>query len=100
MNQLILAYFEENNSLPCGTCDVCRGQKQDLHSKEENWKEMLVNSLQTGPQSLAVLLLEIDIHEHNLFKDFIRTMIDKDFLLLDKLLIKFSSFSKSFSDFF
>jgi len=83
-SQLILAYFEENNALPCGTCDVCRGQKQDLHSKEENWKEMLVNSLQTGPQSLAVLLLEIDIHEQNLFKDFIRTMIDKDFLLLDE----------------
>jgi ATP-dependent DNA helicase RecQ len=83
-SQLILAYFEEKNALKCGTCDVCRSQKQVPTSSEINWKQFLEKKLLGGPFSLVDLLTEIELHEQNQFKDFVRIMIDKNELQIDE----------------
>jgi ATP-dependent DNA helicase RecQ len=76
-SQLILAYFEEKNAIPCGTCDLCRQANSTLSNKESIWKEMILLKSTQGMHTIADLLAFVEPHEQNQFKDFLRILLDQ-----------------------
>lgn len=74
-SQYILSYFGENNSKPCGICDICKeGPKNELD--EEALINAIEKALQNGPQSShSVVLNLVQYNEGNVLNT-IRHLIE------------------------
>jgi ATP-dependent DNA helicase RecQ len=71
-SRLLLEYFEENDTVNCGQCDVCR--KRALHREEDRDFDRLVDFLRKWPAgSISLQELEQNIpavtrHSHALLR--------------------------------
>lgn len=84
-SQLLLAYFGETNTDPCGQCDVCLEEKRKvLHTDEyENISNQIKQLLALHPMELKMLVNSItDVHEDKIIHT-IQWMIDNEQLKYD-----------------
>ncbi|MCX6297273.1 MAG: RecQ family ATP-dependent DNA helicase [Bacteroidetes bacterium] len=81
-SQLLLAYFGEIETNPCGQCDVCLEEKRKvLHTDEyENISNQIKQLLTVHPMELKMLVNSItDVHEDKIIHT-IQLMIDNEHL--------------------
>ncbi len=79
-SQLLLAYFGEIETAPCGQCDVCLEEKRKvLHTDEyENISNQIKQLLAVHPMELKMLINSItDVHEDKIIHA-IQFMVDND----------------------
>lgn len=77
-SQILLAYFGEKNTKPCGQCDICLKQKETQVSEDEfaTISEKVLQLLVDAPQPLAKLAQLTAFKEPKLIK-VIRFMMDQ-----------------------
>lgn len=81
-SQLLLAYFGEIETVPCGQCDICLEEKRKvLHTDEfERISKQIKELLTLHPMELKMLINSItDVHEDKIIHT-IQVMIDNDAL--------------------
>jgi ATP-dependent DNA helicase RecQ len=81
-SQLLLAYFGEIETNPCGQCDVCLEERRKvLHTDEyENISKQIKQLLTVHPMELKMLVNSItDVHEDKIIHT-IQLMIDNEHL--------------------
>lgn len=81
-SQLLLAYFGEIETAPCGQCDICLEEKRKvLHTDEfERISTQIKELLTLHPMELKMLINSItDVHEDKIIHT-IQVMIDNDAL--------------------
>ena len=79
-SQLLLAYFGEIETTPCGQCDVCLEEKRKvLHTDEyENISNQIKQLLVVHPMELKMLINSItDVHEDKIIHT-IQLMVDHE----------------------
>lgn len=83
--QMIQDYFNEGTFDTCGICDVCieKRKKENVRAFDELRMEIL-NMLKQGSQTVENLEERIAPHDHELFVDVIREMVDDGELEYDK----------------
>lgn len=84
-NQILLTYFGEKNTRPCGKCDICLKQKEIMLQDEEVTKiRSTVSAVLASTQlPLHVLVKKIPFREQKVVK-VIRFMLDGGELITDK----------------
>ena len=77
-NQVLLSYFGEKNTKPCGQCDICLKQKE-TELTEEEFSEIslrITALLQTEPMTMSRLVRDAGYKEQKLLK-VLRFMMDR-----------------------
>ena len=64
-SQILLSYFGEKNTKPCGKCDICLKNKEKSLSDDdfETINAMIINTLQNEPQSINSLTKKLRFKE-------------------------------------
>lgn len=64
-SQILLSYFGEKNTKPCGKCDICLKNKDKSLSDAdfESISTKIINTLQNEPQSINSLTKKLDFKE-------------------------------------
>lgn len=80
----LLRYFGEKESLPCGKCDICKGEHESgiSHSDFERIQQKIIAQLNKQPYSTAELVRAIDEPEP-LILNVTRWLLDKGRLQLN-----------------
>ncbi len=83
-SQLLLSYFGEINSLPCGQCDVCLSKTENVLTEKIYHKYSLkvIDVLKLNPLHPSKLLAEIGMKK-SLFGQMIRLMLDQGQIAYD-----------------
>lgn len=83
-SQLLLSYFGEINSLPCGQCDVCLSKTENVLTDKIYHKYSLkvIDVLKLNPLHPSKLLAEIGMKK-SLFGQMIRLMLDQGQIAYD-----------------
>lgn len=78
-SQVLLSYFGERNTLPCGQCDICLKKKENTLSSEDfdEIQSQIINILQKESLSTNILLKRIHAKENRILQ-VIRFMIDNE----------------------
>lgn len=78
-SQVLLSYFGEKNTLPCGQCDICLKKKENTISSEdfEHIQLQIINILQKESLSTNALLKKIHAKENKTLQ-VIRFLIDNE----------------------
>jgi len=93
-SQQLLTYFEEENSKPCGICDVCTGRhKNDRKAIDfEKLRKSIKNGLLKENLSLEQLVVRNKVYNSDAVVKTIREMLDDNLICRDKnLLFKWQS---------
>lgn len=93
-SQLLLAYFDEPGSKPCGICDVCTGRnKSDVNSEVfENYENKLRTVLKDEPLPLDEILKAFAMKRQELVAQVVAYLLEEGILRQDTNgLIRFSS---------
>lgn len=79
-SKLLLAYFDEEESLPCGICDVCIVNKKKLHSLEakQGLQRAIIQQIKNGSVTLAILLKQYSITDKEFVLMVLREMLDEE----------------------
>ena len=83
---VMLRYFDEQDGLSCGQCDVCIEQrKAEKHLLMDEYREIIMKILKQKPLVIDELEKEIDPEDSPVFHIVVREMIDRGDLVYDKL---------------
>jgi ATP-dependent DNA helicase RecQ len=83
---VMLRYFDEQDGLSCGQCDVCIEQrKAEKHLLMDEYREIIMKILKQKPLVIDELEKEIDPEDSPVFHIVVREMIDRGNLVYDKL---------------
>lgn len=84
-SQLLLSYFGEKDSLPCGQCDICLSRKEGVLTEVvyKKYAAKILEILQKTDLSPSQLSVELKINK-NIFADLLRYMMDQGQLSLDE----------------
>jgi ATP-dependent DNA helicase RecQ len=84
-SQILLDYFGETGSQPCGECDVCHSRKEEgnKNPNETGPEEKIMQGLAGGPCTLDELSVRINLGPEK-FTDVLRRMIDNRRVLLSE----------------
>lgn len=84
-SQMLLAYFGEKNSKPCGQCDVCVANAENVLTEEqfEKYSKKIIEVLNEHPVVPSKLLALLGIKK-NKFGDLVRLMMDQGKIAYDK----------------
>ncbi len=76
-SRILLSYFGEKDTEPCGKCDICLKKKENTVNNEdfESIKSLIISTLSDSPLSVNSLVKKIP-HKENKVLDVIRFMID------------------------
>ena len=82
--QILLAYFGETESEPCGKCDVCIETRKKISgiSNFEEYRTNIEAALANGAQNLSTLAQSMGVQHQNKLADAIRRMIESEELIL------------------
>ncbi len=90
-SQLLLEYFGETDSPPCGECDFCRDKNEAGKKKEDpaGLQKKIVTALESGPLALEELSDRLDTNKESL-TNAVQWLLDIDMISLtdDGLLAK------------
>ena len=82
-SQVLLTYFAESTSTPCGTCDICLEQKRNIdETKVEETKEQIHSLLQEKSIVLDELFKDLSTHNHLVWKKALDHMIKEGIVQL------------------
>lgn len=75
--QVMQEYFDEQNTVPCGVCDICidRKKKENLASLKD-YREQILYLLNQKPRPVDELEAEVNPEDQELFVEVIREMLD------------------------
>jgi len=86
-SQLLLSYFGEKNTMPCGKCDICLKKKETLISTDDF--ESICNAIQLvlAEESLTInaLVRKLSFKESKVLQ-VVRFMLDNDLIVEDKMM--------------
>jgi ATP-dependent DNA helicase RecQ len=76
-SQILLSYFGEKNTAPCGQCDVCLQQKTNEVREREfaEIKAAIINALTQQPKTINALVKTLKFGENKILQT-IRFMLD------------------------
>ncbi len=82
--QIILAYFSETDSKPCGKCDICIETRKKINdiSEFEKYRTNIETALANGAQSLPLLAQRMGVEQQTKLTSAIRKMIESEELIL------------------
>lgn len=82
--QILLAYFGETESSPCGKCDVCLAVSKKISgvSEFEEYRTNIEAALANGAVQLTVLAQSMGVEHQKKIADAIRKMIESEELIL------------------
>ncbi len=85
-SQLLLAYFNEPDSKPCGICDVCTGRnKPELGNTEfEVYEQKIRQVLQKEPLPVEEILSAFALKRHELVSKVLEYLLDEGILEQDE----------------
>lgn len=80
-SQLLLEYFGEKDTPPCGECDVCRDKKNDTITADEfrTLKDQVLGTLSSGPSLLEKLLETYSGHRQKIIT-VLQWLLDNNFI--------------------
>lgn len=83
--QLIQEYFDEANTQPCGSCDVCvDARKKESLAAVTDYRKQVIYILGQGPQPMDSLENAVDPRDKELFIEVVREMLDEGILAYDQ----------------
>ncbi len=84
-SQLLLTYFGEKTSLPCGQCDVCLKSTEDLLTEKifQKYSKRILGILNVGPIYPTKLFEQVQMKK-DLFGELVRLMVDLGQIAYDK----------------
>jgi ATP-dependent DNA helicase RecQ len=82
--QLLQEYFDELNTQPCGTCDVCieRKKKENLVALKD-YKSQVLYLLKQKSQPIDALEAAVDPKDKELFVEVVRDLLDEGVIAYD-----------------
>jgi ATP-dependent DNA helicase RecQ len=81
---LILDYFDERTYTRCGVCDVCLNKKKQENQRELlDYRNQIMYLLKQKPCSVDELEVAVAPHDHPLFLEVIREMVDEKLIRYD-----------------
>jgi ATP-dependent DNA helicase RecQ len=82
--QIVLAYFSETDSLPCGKCDICIETAKKISSigEFEDYRTNIEAALANGAQNIVALSQSMGIEHQKKLTDTIRRMVESEELIL------------------
>lgn len=82
--QVLVAYFGEQESEPCGKCDVCLETRKKITriSEFEEYRANIESVLANGAQSLTVLAQSMGMEQQSKLTDAVRKMVESGELIL------------------
>jgi ATP-dependent DNA helicase RecQ len=83
--QLLQEYFDEEETKPCETCDVCidRKKKENLAALKD-YRNQILYLLKQQPQPVDALETAVDPRDKELFIEVVRDMLDEGIVAYDK----------------
>ncbi|TAN19950.1 MAG: RecQ family ATP-dependent DNA helicase [Chitinophagaceae bacterium] len=86
-SKLLLTYFDESESLPCGICDVCIRKRQQLKSSQQKQViyEEIKERLTEGAQSVNELLAGYSSLKKESVLLILREMLDEEEIRINKV---------------
>jgi ATP-dependent DNA helicase RecQ len=86
-SKLLLTYFDESESLPCGICDVCIRERQQLKSSQQKQViyEEIKERLAEGAQSVNELLAGYSSLKKESVLLILREMLDEEEIRINKV---------------
>ena len=83
--QLLQEYFDEMNTKPCGTCDVCiDGKKERDVAALKDYRSQITYLLGKQPQPVDTLETAVDPKDKELFIEVVRDMLDEGVIAYDE----------------
>lgn len=82
--QVMQEYFDEQNTKPCGMCDVCidRKKSEDLHALK-NYRDQILYLLKQKKMPVDELETAVDPEDKEVFVEVVREMLDEGVLFYD-----------------
>ncbi|BDC99469.1 ATP-dependent DNA helicase RecQ [Persicobacter psychrovividus] len=77
--QVLLQYFGEENSEPCGVCDRCLEHKKSAkfhQSNEETMRVLIVSQLKAKPKSIEEVYAALNTGNEDEFKQCLKTLLN------------------------
>lgn len=82
--QLLQEYFDESNTTPCGTCDVCvEGKKKENLAALKDYRQQVLYLLKQQPLPVDGLESAVDPKDKELFIEVVREMLDEGLIAYD-----------------
>ncbi len=78
-SQLLLSYFSENSSLPCGSCDICLKTKNSRKSAEKIREEIIV-ALSESPLCIKELVDRVPSADEKYTLTIVRELLEEGIL--------------------
>jgi ATP-dependent DNA helicase RecQ len=83
--QLLQEYFDEQDTKPCGTCDVCiEGKKEKDTSVLKDYRTQVIFLLGQQPLPVDSLETSVDPKDKELFIEVVREMLDEGLIAYDE----------------
>jgi len=83
--QVILDYFDEPSFETCGKCDVCmEKKKKDDKGSFLEYEQQVNHLLSQKPMTVDELEQSVDPHDHHLFIEVVREMVDQGLIKYDE----------------
>jgi ATP-dependent DNA helicase RecQ len=75
---ILLDYFNEQDALPCGVCDICLQHKKIARqtANENKWEQTIFQLLKEKPLTIKELTTIVNPMRENEFISFVRTLIE------------------------
>ncbi len=83
--QVVLEYFDEISYNECGMCDVCIDKKKkNNHDSFRDYEQQVLRLLSQKPMSVDELETSVNPHDHHLFIEVVREMVDQGVIKYDE----------------
>ncbi len=83
--QVVLEYFDEITYDECGMCDVCmEKKKKNNHESFRDFEQQVLRLVSQKPMSVDDLETSVNPHDHHLFIEVIREMVDRGVIRYDE----------------
>ena len=85
-SKMLLAYFDEKESLPCGICDICITNKKRLHSlkAKKELKEKVIGQLKEQVMTVSRILKQYSATDKEFVLLVLRKMLDEEQILINE----------------
>ena len=85
-SKMLLNYFGETNTLPCGQCDYCLHHKKATPNHTDSLRDRLLQVLREKPYRAEELIAQVgDINEEDV-RHLLRELVDQRLVTIDSLL--------------
>lgn len=83
--QVLLEYFGETNTNPCGICDVCIDRKKSAeHESFQSYRRQILERLQQSSMTVDELQDQLDPGDKDLFIEVVRELVDQGLIRYDE----------------